>query len=154
MNQEAFLTVTSMLNQFKQDAADPDVLLATFEKGCAGIDNGVITETAQRYIDNRIKGQHTVFAPTVTQFVTEARRIADLWKYQDRPALPAPERHRGTPPFMVRKEQARTRFAGWSVFKENVGYDEARSLSKSGELPVGATWSGCLGTIFLPPIKE
>lgn len=151
MNQEAYKSIAGMLNAYPLGAGDPDVLLATFEKACAGFDPGVIQEVAARYTDGRVEGQRTDFAPTVAQFATEARRLADLRQYRNRPALPAPSRYSSTPPFIVRKEQAKTKFAGWTVFKTDVGYDEARNLSKAGQLPVGATWSGCLATIFLPP---
>lgn len=154
MNQAAYKSIAGMLNAYPLGAGDPDVLLATFEKACADFDPGVIQEVAARYADGRVEGQRTDFAPTVAQFATEARRIADLWQYRNRPALPAPSHYRSTPPFMVRTEQARTRFAGWSVFKADVGYDEARNLSKAGQLPVGATWCSALATIFLPPVKE
>lgn len=154
MNQAAYKSIAGMLNAFPLGSGDPDVLLATFEKACAGFDTNIIQEVAARYTDGRVKGQRTDFAPTVAQFATECRIVAELWQYKNRPALPAPAHYSSTPPFMVRGEQAKTKFAGWSVFKEDVSYDEARNLSKAGELPVGATWSGCLATIFLPPVKE
>lgn len=143
-----------MFNSFPSGSEDTELRLRTFDSVLDGIPGPVITEVAKRFTSGDVDGQSRTFAPSVAEFTQEARRLADLRQYRNRPALPAPEKYRGTPPFMVRQEQAKTRFAGWTVFKENVGYDEARNLSKSRELPVGAVWSGCLGTIFLPPVKE
>lgn len=143
-----------MFNSFPAGSEDTELRLRTFDAVLDGIPGTVINEVAKRFTAGDVEGQNRTFAPTVAEFTQEARRLTDLRSYRNR-NLPAIAHHRSEiAPFMVRTEKARTRFAGWSVFKEDVGYDEARNLSKAGQLPVGAVWSGCLATIFLPPVKE
>jgi len=85
------------------------------------------------------------------EFMREARRIQDVLPLRDVKRIAAPiepYRSTGPAPFQIKQQQALDRFAGRAVLHKNVSFDEFKSLSKAGELPVGATWSAALGTIY------
>ncbi|MGN6772643.1 MAG: hypothetical protein ACTHJQ_22755 [Rhizobiaceae bacterium] len=52
-----------------------------------------VTEAAQRFISGDVKDQSRTFAPSIAEFVQEARRIAELIPFRDRLGLPAPRRY-------------------------------------------------------------
>ena len=49
-----------------------------------------VIEAAQRFTCGDVRDQSRTFAPSVAEFVQEARRIADLIPYRGRQMLPAP----------------------------------------------------------------
>lgn len=151
MDQRAYLAISAMLNGFPQGSSDPDVLLRTYEAVLDGVEPTIIADTAKRFTSGEVEGQSATFAPSVAQFNQEARRLADIRSYRDRRALPSPNQRGGTPPFIVAREKAKTKFDGWTVFKKDIGYDEFRNLSKSRAIPVGGVWCAALATVFLPP---
>jgi hypothetical protein len=87
MDQRTYLEVAAMLNSFPQGSADPDVLIATFEKATAHVDNRAIAEAARRFTCGEVKTANPTFAPSVAEFVQECRRVPI-----ERPSLPKPER--------------------------------------------------------------
>jgi hypothetical protein len=114
MDQKAFLAITAMLNSFPQQAAtDSETLLRTYSAVLRDVSSQAITETAQRFISGDAPDQSRTFAPSVAEFVQEARRWASLIPYRDRPALPAPVRSQ---PHRFDDEQTRIRMG----FKMNV----------------------------------
>ena len=64
-----------MLNSFPQGSADPDVLIATFEKATAHIGSAAISEAARRFTCGEVKGANLTFAPSVAEFVQECKRV-------------------------------------------------------------------------------
>lgn len=91
MDQKAFLAITAMLNSFPQQAAtDSETLLKTYSAVLRDVSPQAVTETAQRFICGDVKGQSRTFAPSVAEFVQEAKRWASLIPYRDQPALPSP----------------------------------------------------------------
>jgi hypothetical protein len=71
----------------------------------------------------------------------------EMWHLS--PAEMKPVRMKGPPPpYEVKRQRALERFAGREVLHTDIGFDQFKSLSKAGELPVGATWSAALGTIY------
>jgi hypothetical protein len=92
MNQTAYQGITKMLNAFPQSAADLRGLLLTYDEDTTGIRDDAIIEAAQRFRRGDVSGQNRTFAPSIAEFCSEARRIAEMIPYRDRPALPAPRR--------------------------------------------------------------
>lgn len=94
MDQKAFLAITAMLNSFPQQAAtDSETLLKTYSAVLRDVTSQAITEAAQRFICGDVKDQSRTFAPSVAEFVQEARRIAELLPYRGKIGLPAPRRY-------------------------------------------------------------
>lgn len=94
MDQKAFLAITAMLNSFPQQAAtDSETLLKTYSAVLRDVSSQAVTEAAQRFISGDVKDQSRTFAPSIAEFVQEARRIAELIPFRDRLGLPAPRRY-------------------------------------------------------------
>src|SRR5690349_14870866 len=92
MNQNSYQALTMMLNAFPQSAADLRGLLLTYDQALFGVSDQAICETAQRFTCGEVKDQSRTFAPSVAEFVQEAKRWASLIPFRNRPALPAPVR--------------------------------------------------------------
>jgi hypothetical protein len=91
MDQKAFLAVTAMINAFPQAAAsNPDLTMATFEAALRGVTSQAVIEAAQRFTCGDVPGQSKTFAPSIAEFVQQARFVADVLPMRGRPALPAP----------------------------------------------------------------
>ena len=80
-----------MFNGFPQSAADLRGLLLTYDEDTAGIPDQAIIEAAERFRRGLVTGQNKEFVPSIAVFCSEARRIAELLPYRNRPALPAPK---------------------------------------------------------------
>jgi len=84
-----------MLNSFpQQGATDSETLLKTYRAVLGDIGSQAIVEAAQKFVTGDVKGQSLTFAPSVAEFVQEARRIDALIPYRDRKLLsskPKPE---------------------------------------------------------------
>lgn len=97
-----------MLNAFPQSAADIRGLLLTFDQALTGVTDQAITEAAGRFIAGDVAGQSPRFAPSVAEFVQEARRVDALLPYRNRSALPRPSRDREYDP-CFRRDDLKTR---------------------------------------------
>lgn len=64
----------------------------TYDQALFGVSDQAICETAQRFTCGEVKDQSRAFAPSVAEFVQEAKRWAGLIPFRNRPALPAPIR--------------------------------------------------------------
>lgn len=53
-------------------------------------------------------------------------------------------------PFEILKNKKLAEYRDHPVLFQNVGHDEARKMSMAKQLPVGAVWCACLGTVFGP----
>jgi hypothetical protein len=153
MNRDAATAIARLFDAFPQSAANPDLTLDTFERILDGVPDQVIIDTVKRFLAGDVADQSIRFAPSIAEFNREARRIADLRSYAEKPRLPSPKNYRSTGllPFEMRAEQHRQKFEGWDMVAENVSYDRFWSMHKAGELPEGSTWSAALnGKVFVP----
>lgn len=107
MNQTAYQEITKMLNAFPQSAADIRALLLTYDQALTGVTDQAITEAAQRFTCGDVQGQSRTFAPSIAEFVQEARRVASMLPYRNRPALPRPTDPEHDPGF--RRDDRKTR---------------------------------------------
>lgn len=149
-----------MLNSFPQGSSDPDALIATFERETARYSDAAISEAARRFTRGDVPGVSKTFSPSVAEFVDEVRKchspserfgITPSAHAQSFPALPPPHKR---PPFMRLAEKARAEHAHLPVLFEDINFDQWRRLSAAREVPVGAVWVACLGTVFGPEIKH
>lgn len=92
MDQRAYLALTAMLNSFPQTANNPDLTMQTYEAVLAGTTPQAVIEAAQRFTTGAVESQNRTFAPSVAEFVHEARRIAGILPHRGRQALPVPSR--------------------------------------------------------------
>jgi hypothetical protein len=59
----------------------------TYSQALTGVPDQAIAETVRRFVTSQVPGQSATFAPSVAEFVREARRVPI-----DRVSLPKPER--------------------------------------------------------------
>lgn len=90
MNQESYQALTKMLNAFPQSAADLRGLLLTYDEDTTGVPDQAIIEAAGRFRRGEVAGQNKTFAPSIAEFCTEARRIAELLPYRGMTRLTPP----------------------------------------------------------------
>lgn len=81
-----------MLNSFPQTAGNADLTMQTYEAVLADVTPQAVIEAAQRFTTGAVHGQNRTFAPSVAEFVHEARRIASVLPHRGKKALPAPSR--------------------------------------------------------------
>lgn len=127
--------------------------MGTYEQVLQGLSPQAVTEAAQRFTMGEVQGQSKTFAPSIAEFVQEAKRRQEYIDIKAKPRLPAPTAYTGTP-WHVRQEKARTKYRDCPVIKENVSYDEWRGLSQRREVPVGSAWVASLATVYGPPAAE
>lgn len=144
------LHLSAMMNAFKSSDEDIELRMRVLEDRLAGIPAKAIITTCKRFEDGEVEGQSKRTPPTVPEFVQEARRIADLQSYRDRPRLPALYRPRShLAPFEIKAEQLRQKYADREILHTDISYDQWRAMRD--KLPIGHTWIGALGgTIFGP----
>ncbi|TGW04916.1 hypothetical protein EN788_50215 [Mesorhizobium sp. M2D.F.Ca.ET.145.01.1.1] len=128
--------------------------MATFEMATSGLSSQAVIEAAQRFTMGDVQGQSKTFAPSVAEFVTEARQRQEYINIKARPALPPPRYFPGQlAPFQVRQQKRLAENAHLPILYENKTYDEWRRLSMEKKLPTGATWCS-LGIIYGPPKEQ
>lgn len=153
MDQKAYLAVVGMLNSFPASNSNPDLTMGTYEQVLQGLSPQAVTEAAQRFTMGDVQGQSKTFAPSIAEFVTEARQRQEYIDLKDKPRLQHFYHHTGTP-FHIRQEKRRTKYQDYPVIAENINFDQWRRLSQSKEVPVGAFWVAALGTVYGPPAME
>lgn len=155
MEQKIFSALTAMLNAFPQGANDPELTLRTYEAVLRGVSSKAVTEAAGRFVSGRVPSQSVTFAPSVAEFAQEARRLDEMFSKLDaaakRSALPVvryiPD---GRAPFEVALERARRENEHRPILHKDASYEQFQALSKSGQLPPGASWVAALATIYGP----
>jgi hypothetical protein len=152
MDQKAFLALTAMLNGFPQGAGNPDLTMGTYEAVLRDVSGQAVVEAAQRFVTGDVEGQSKTFAPSVPEFVAEARKRQEYLDLKARPRLPAPTAYHGTgsSPFERNRAKALAANAHLPVLFTDVGYDRWCQLSRTKQVPVGAKWVACLGTVYGP----
>lgn len=155
MDQKAFLAITAMLNSFPQNAGNPDLTMKTYEAVLADATSQAVVEAALRFTSGDVKDQSKKFAPSVAEFVEEVRRRQEYIDVRNRPRLPAPTYTPGPlAPFQVKRQKALAENAHLPVLVEDCTFDQFRHLSLTKQIPVGAKWVACLGTIYGPPAQS
>ena len=148
MDQRAYLAIATLLNSFPQGTADPDLTMGTYEAVLQGISPQAVTEAAQRFTMGDVPGQSKTFAPSIAEFVTEARQRQEYIDLKARPRLPAPRYFPGPlAPFQVRQEKRRAENADRPVIEANAPLDRFIALSRAKQLPVGAIWVATIGIL-------
>jgi len=66
--------------------------MQTYEAVLADVAPQAVIEAAHRFTTGAVEGQNRTFAPSVAEFVHEARRIAGVLPHRGKKALPAPSR--------------------------------------------------------------
>lgn len=155
MNQQARDAVAGMLNCFPQTNQDYGVFLRTLDSLCNGVTDRAVIEAAERFARGDVGDQSKKFAPSGPEFVAEARRRQELTDSLSRPRLPAPVYRRSAQqPWELQQARKRAEYAHRDVLHTDVSNERFRSLSAASELPVGAVWVACLGTIYGPEPKR
>lgn len=156
MSQQTLIAIATMLNAFPQAAGDIDVLVRSFDAATEKMPSRAVCEAAELYMRGEVKGQNLRYAPTVAEFATEVRRIAELHQFLARPRLPAPEyRNSGPAPFQIKAEQLRQKYAAWSVLRDGVSLEEFKAMVLAKKVPTNATWIGALnGSVLVPPRQK
>lgn len=87
MNQNSYMAVTAMLNAFPQSAGDIKALMLTYEKALTGVSDQAIIEAAERYIKGDVPEQSLTFAPSIAEFVKQAKFVDGVIPMRNRPRL-------------------------------------------------------------------
>ncbi|WP_162258927.1 hypothetical protein [Mesorhizobium sp. Root172] len=102
-----------------------------------------------------VQGQSKTFAPSIAEFVTEARSRQELISLKAKPRLPAPRYFPGPlAPFQVRQQKRLSENSHLPVLFENVNSDQWRKLSMERKVPAGAKWIASLGIVYGPEQKQ
>lgn len=86
-----------MMNAFPAGSEDTELRLRAIDDVTRGVPSDAVCEAARRFTGGMVDGQNARFAPSAAEFAQEARRLADLLKYRNRPALPKPKEDDWTP---------------------------------------------------------
>jgi len=113
-----------------------------------------VDEACRRFISGDVQGQSKTFAPSIAEFVTEARSRQELIDLKAKPQLPAPRYFPGPlAPFQVRQQKRLNENAHLPVLFEGINSDQWRKLSMERKVPVGAKFVASLGIVYGPPAK-
>ena len=157
MDQKAYLAITAMLNSFPQTSGNPDLTMQTYEAVLAGVAPQAVVEAAQRFTTGAVAGQNSSFAPSVAEFVREARRIAEIMPHRGRKALPVPggaprreprpdERARMCLKLPLLQAAIRNGRADLLAEAERSGLEQLVALAERWQVPVSETiWSQVRG---------
>lgn len=87
MEQKIFSALTAMLNAFPQTANDKELTLRTFEAALRGVSSQAVAEAAERYIKGDVPEQSLTFAPSIAEFVKQAKFVDGVIPMRNRPRL-------------------------------------------------------------------
>lgn len=151
MNNARLDAVTRMLNAFPPTSDNFDLLLDTYAQQLEGLSTEAVELAVRRYLSGDVPEQSRKYAPTVPEFIQEARRCQEVIGIQSRPKLPKPVyRSSGMAPFEIKMAKARAEHAHLPILFEDIGYDQWRKLCAERQIPTGAVWVACLGTVYGP----
>lgn len=153
MDNESYLEIVGMLNAFPMGNSNPDAMMGSYELALQGLCPTAVIEAARRFTLGDVQGQSKTFAPSIAEFVQEARQRQEYIDIKALPKLPPPvyRHHTGTP-FYIRQEKTRTRYKDCAILAENVGIDEYRRRVR--EFPEGHAWIAAVATVYGPPAME
>jgi hypothetical protein len=143
-----------MMNSFAQTGSNPDLTRDTYKLALQDLSSQAVIEAAQRFTMGDVPGQSKTFAPSIAEFVAEARLRQEYIEINKRRSRPAIDYRPGPlAPFQIRQQKRLAENAHLPVLYENKSYDEWRRLSAEKKLPIGATWCS-LGIIYGPALKQ
>jgi hypothetical protein len=152
MDQRAYLAIVTLLNSFPASNSNPDLTMGTYEAVLQGLSPQAVTEAAQRFTMGDVPGQSKTFAPSIAEFVAEARQRQEYLDIKARPRLPAPRYFPGPlAPFQIRQQKRLSENSHLPVLFENISFDQWKRMSAAKEVPVGAKWLASLGIVYGPP---
>lgn len=126
--------------------------MGTYEQVLQGLSTQAVTEAARMFTMGDVQGQSRTFAPSVAEFVTEARQRQEYIDLKAKPRLPAPRYFPGPlAPFQVRQEKRRAEYADRPVIEANVPLDRFVALSRAKQLPTDAIWVATMGILGPAP---
>lgn len=125
--------------------------MGTYEAVLQGLSPQAVTEAAQRFTMGDVQGQSKTFAPSIAEFVTEARKRQEFIDIKAKPRLTSNYKHTGTP-FHVRQEKTRTKYRDCAILAENIGQAEYQTRVK--EFPPGHALVCSVATVYGPPALE
>ncbi|WP_146211827.1 hypothetical protein [Mesorhizobium loti] len=138
-----------MLNGFPQTTENYDLLLDSYMQQLASLSTEAVVRAVRRYLSGDVPEQHMTFAPSVPEFVREARASEEYLRLLNAPKRPALEYHRGNlAPFEIMSNKRKAENANRPVLHEDVSVEQFRSFSAARQLPVGAKWVA--GVIYGP----
>lgn len=151
MNDAAMLEIARMRNSFAQTGDNADLTRDTYKLALQDLSSQAVIEAAQRFVMGDVEGQSKTFAPSIAEFVTEARRRQEIIKLKATPCLPAPRYFPGPlAPFQVRQQKRLSENANRPVLFENISFDQFRKMSAAKEIPLGGIWLASLGIVYGP----
>lgn len=128
--------------------------MGTYEQVLQGLSPQSVTEAAQRFTMGDVTGQSKTFAPSIAEFVTEARTRQEYIDLKAKPRLPAPKYFPGPlAPFQVRQQKRFAENSHLPLLFEDISFDQFRKMSAGKEIPVGAKWTSA-GIIYGPELKQ
>lgn len=151
MEQKAYLAVVGMLNSFPQGTGNPDLTMGTYEAVLSTMSSQAVIEAAQRFVMGDVEGQSKTFAPSIAEFVTEARKRQEYIDLKNKPRIPVYRHHTGAP-FYIRQEKVRTKYQDCAILAENIGLAEYQARIR--EFPPGHALVCAVATVFGPPALE
>lgn len=122
--------------------------MATYEAALKDVASQAVIEAAQRFICGDVKDQSRTFAPSVAEFVQEARRIAELIPYRNRQSLPAPAARAGAQDDRAARIRMRLKIPLWQrclsvpdgadrlAAANAAGLEELIALAQEWDVPV------------------
>lgn len=127
------------------------MLLLTYEQALIAVGEQAICEAAARFRDGDVVGQSKTFAPSVAEFVQEARSRQEYIDIKAKPRLPAPRYFPGPlAPFQVRQQKRLSENSHLPVLFEGINSDQWRKMSLAREIPAGSKWVASLGIVYGP----
>ena len=125
--------------------------MGTYEAVLAGMSSQAVIDAAQRFVMGDVEGQSKTFAPSIAEFVTEARKRQEIIKLKETPRLPVYRHHTGSP-FYVRQEKVRNKYRDCAILAENIGLAEYQTRIR--EFPPGHALVCAVATVYGPPALE
>ncbi len=155
LDQRSYMAIVTLLNSFPSSNSNPDLTMGTYEQVLQGISPQAVTEAAQRFTMGDVQGQSKTFAPSIAEFVAEARQRQEYVELKKNPRLPPPRYFPGPlAPFQIKQQKRLAENAHLPILFENISYDQFRKLSAAKEIPVGARWVASLGVVYGPEPKQ
>ncbi len=154
MNDAAMLEIARMRNSFAQTGDNPDLTRDTYKLALQDLSSQAVIEAAQRFIMGDVQGQSKTFAPSIAEFVQEARRRQEYITPAPR-SLPAPRYFPGSlAPFQVRQQKRLAENSHLPILFEGINSDQWRKLSMERKVPTGAKWIASNGIVYGPELKQ
>lgn len=153
LDQSSLQALIAMNNAFTLGGEDATLRMHTLDQFLyrENISREAICEAAQRFCSGEVKGQSTRKAPTVPEFVQEAKRIhREVLPYRNRQALPAPEYEpvKGQSPHEVFHGKLAVDYQNYELVDTKVSLDEWNYRNYCKKYPVGTRWQ--VGRVYVP----